>query len=450
MGEGGGGSAASLLSMIRVVDSFHELIAGAAAGWTMKPRSERRSTKGAPWIHVGPPGGVVPSRGWKIHVSATPWSAKEVLERSLPVLVAERVPFKAAASPGVVAELNEGDGGLDQVGKFITVYPSADDQAVRVATELHRATLGLPGPAVPTDTPVASGSLVHYRYAEFVPEQGEGARAPDPAPATPDPFRAAGLGVEPSSSAIGGRFVPLSTLYRSPRGTVVLGLDLEDNRRCVLKRAAHGVRVTPEGRDARDHLREECEVLRTLSSRTRVPAVYDLVEHEGDLVLAMEYVEGETLAGLVSEGPLPVDRAVRLGAALARAVGAVHESGFVYRDLNPENVLLTGEDEVCLLDFELTRRLPDGPSLPGGSPGFSSPQQVAGEPGEIADDVYSLGAVLAFAATGAEPKAGGWSRSPARALPEALRPVVARCMQRDRAARYGSMTDIEAELASLR
>src|SRR3972149_775696 len=85
----------------------------------------------------------------------------------------------AGASPAVAAALNEGEGGLTQLGKFITVYPDGADQAVRLASALGAATHGLRGPRPPGDRAFASGGIVSYRY--------EGAGEP-----AEDPFVAAG------------------------------------------------------------------------------------------------------------------------------------------------------------------------------------------------------------------------------------------------------------------
>src|SRR2546421_227703 len=113
-----------------------------------------------PWICVshsltGPP----PEQGWKLHVSATSLSAQDVLQSVLPPLLDERVTFKVAQSPDVLELLNRGSVGLSQVGKFITVYPSDDVQAVRLAVRLDQATRGLRGPAVPSDRRLRPGSV---------------------------------------------------------------------------------------------------------------------------------------------------------------------------------------------------------------------------------------------------------------------------------------------------
>ncbi len=98
---------------------------------------------------------VLPAQGWKLHVSATLSSALDVLTQALPVLVAENVPFKVAKSLETLSNLNYGAAGSSQIGKFITVYPRDDEQAVDIAMKLDQATAGLTGPAVP-ERPSAS------------------------------------------------------------------------------------------------------------------------------------------------------------------------------------------------------------------------------------------------------------------------------------------------------
>ena len=84
-------------------------------------------------------------------MSAAVVSAKEVIRCAVPILAAEGVTFKIAGSLPMLAELNSGALGMSQIGKFITVYPEGDDQAVRLAGCLDAATRGMRGPQIPSD-----------------------------------------------------------------------------------------------------------------------------------------------------------------------------------------------------------------------------------------------------------------------------------------------------------
>ncbi|MFD9907554.1 PQQ-binding-like beta-propeller repeat protein [Streptomyces sp. NPDC059063] len=124
--------------------------------------------------------------------------------------------------------------------------------------------------------------------------------------------------------------------------------------------------------------------------------------------LATEFVPGPSLAETVARcGPLPVDAVRALGAGLARALGAVHAAEVLHRDLKPANVLLTA-DGPKLIDFGIAQAF-DATALTStgvivGTPGFLAPEQVEGSHAVVPrSDVFSLGAVLCFAATGRGP-----------------------------------------------
>ncbi|MFE9256381.1 protein kinase [Streptomyces sp. NPDC006879] len=122
--------------------------------------------------------------------------------------------------------------------------------------------------------------------------------------------------------------------------------------------------------------------------------------------VATGYVAGPSLARAVAvHGPLPEATVRALGAGLAEALCAVHDLGLVHRDVKPSNVLLA-VDGPRLIDFGIARATEVGASLTGvsiGSPAYMAPEQIQGKAATGAADVFSMGAVLAFAATGVAP-----------------------------------------------
>src|SRR6516164_1197800 len=165
--------------------------------------------------------------------------------------------------------------------------------------------------------------------------------------------------------------------------------------------------------------------------------------------LATLFVAGPSLAEAVTAaGPLPAVPAWRLAAGLAEALAEIHGRGLVHRDLKPANVLLA-IDGPRVIDFGISRAL-EATSVTAtgttvGTPSFMSPEQAEGGPPEPAGDVFSLGGVLAFAATGAAPFGDG---SPAEVLyrvvhsapaldgiPVPLRDLVSGCLAKAPAAR---------------
>ncbi|MYX43445.1 protein kinase [Streptomyces sp. SID89] len=127
--------------------------------------------------------------------------------------------------------------------------------------------------------------------------------------------------------------------------------------------------------------------------------------------VATAYAAGPSLAAAVADaGPLPAHSVRVLAAGLAEALAAVHELGLVHRDVKPSNVLLT-LDGPLLIDFGIARATDGTASLTStgvsiGSPGYMSPEQILGKGVTGAADVFSLGAVLAYAATGQAPFPG--------------------------------------------
>jgi eukaryotic-like serine/threonine-protein kinase len=196
--------------------------------------------------------------------------------------------------------------------------------------------------------------------------------------------------------------------------------------------------------DFRTRFAREVAAARTVSGVFTAPVV------DADLDapmpwLATAYVPGPSLSDAVARhGPLPVRSVIALAAGLAEGLEAIHAAGIVHRDLKPSNVLLA-EDGPRVIDFGISRAAEESPltgtGLVIGSPGFMSPEQAQGHAVGPPSDVFSLAAVLTFAATGQGPFGSGSSATllyrvvstpPALDdVPPALRPLIERCLAKD-------------------
>jgi serine/threonine-protein kinase len=215
--------------------------------------------------------------------------------------------------------------------------------------------------------------------------------------------------------------------------------------------------------------RREAELVARVE-HPHIVGVFDVGAHEGRPYIAMEFLDGESLADrLAREGRLPAAAAVDLLLAVMSAVATVHERGVVHRDLKPDNLFLarlgTGETQPKLLDFGIAKVREAGLTLTGavmGTPLYMSPEQAQGSKGvDAASDQWALGVILFECLTGRAPFAGESLiellvaitsgpvprlRAVDPSLPSGLDAAVARALERRAAERWPSVRAFGAAL----
>ncbi|MCX4691685.1 serine/threonine-protein kinase [Streptomyces sp. NBC_01408] len=203
-----------------------------------------------------------------------------------------------------------------------------------------------------------------------------------------------------------GAYRLLGRLGAGGMGRVYLGRS--EGGRTVAVKIVHPHFAADE--EFRARFRREVEAARRVGGEWTAP-VLDADPEAPVPWVATGYVAGPSLdRALAGHGPLPEVSVRAIGAGLARALVAVHGLGLVHRDVKPSNVMLT-LDGPRLIDFGIARATDGTASLTStgvsvGSPGYMSPEQILGKGVTGAADVFSLGAVLAFAATGRPPFTG--------------------------------------------
>ncbi|MEO3754333.1 class IV lanthionine synthetase LanL [Streptomyces sp. B6B3] len=392
------------------------------------------------WCHVLPPGHYSRPQGWKIHLSATPRSAVPALRAAARVLLERGVAFKFAKGVAQLRQLlsvrcNRGSG-----GKFITVYPEDDRQFAELVEELHQATEGMTGPKILSDRRYRPDSLVHYRFGGFsgrqqildadgsyVPmlvtpdgswfqDKREAWYAPVPwaKPPLPDPTPARGAEERGQQQVLlDSRFAVFEAIRHSNRGGVYRAKDGRTDRTVVIKEARPYVAAEFDGTDARDYLRNEHEILRLFEGMGISPRPVSLFEYQDHVFLAEEEVPGVTLRAWVErqvrEDPehlISVDAVLPMARQLVTLVATVHDKGLVFRDLTPNNVMVTPDDTLVLIDTEFVTR-PGEQVTRVMTMGYVAPEEMTGParyPAPEQDtDLYSLGASLFFLCTGVHP-----------------------------------------------
>ncbi len=188
-------------------------------------------------------------------------------------------------------------------------------------------------------------------------------------------------------------------------GAVYLARDPTLKRRVALKVVAPALADDPR---YRTRFLREAELAASLDHPAIVP-VYAAGESDGDLYLAMRYVEGGSLADrLLADGRLEPERATALLAPVAAALDAAHAAGLAHRDVKPGNILLDG-DHAYLADFGLARPTTATASAPAtaaglrGTVGYLAPEQLEGQPASPQADQYALACVLFECLTGRRP-----------------------------------------------
>ena len=260
-------------------------------------------------------------------------------------------------------------------------------------------------------------------------------------------------GVEPGTTF--GRYRVESPIGRGGMGVVYLATDLSLERPVALKL------IAPELTDDkrfRERFFKEPRLAASLDHPNVIP-IYEAGESDGQLYLAMRYVEGSDLSTILEqEGTLSPERALAILGQIAGALGAAHRRGLVHRDVKPANVLLDEDGHAYLTDFGITKQLGRASTDTGrvvGTLDYLAPEQIRGDPVDGRTDCYSLACVLYELLSGAPPfrretdAETMWAQMqqeppPLRAYP-ALDPVLRKALAKEKGDRYATATEfIEA------
>jgi serine/threonine protein kinase len=273
-----------------------------------------------------------------------------------------------------------------------------------------------------------------------------------------------------------GRYLVLSSLGAGGMGVVFAAYDPNLGRKIALKLLRSG--LAGSSKDARNRLRREAQAIAQLS-HPNVVSVYDVgTTEDGDLYIAMEFVEGDTLTLWLKKYPRTWLEIVEVFVQAARGLASAHGVGLLHRDFKPDNVLVGGDGRVRVTDFGLARSLlaPDEvvrgrPTITAlnlaltatgtvlGTPRYMPPEQITGDDLDARSDQFSFCVALYEALYGTHPlreatsvlmlENGDRARPPPEGtkIPAAVGRAVLRGLERERTRRFPSMGSLIAELS---
>lgn len=253
--------------------------------------------------------------------------------------------------------------------------------------------------------------LTNHRSDSFLEQPVITPGAGGDAPTTLDPGLEAAAASVPPLGAIRyfGDYELLAEIARGGMGVVYKARQTSLNRIVAVKMILAG-QLASQSDIRRFHA--EAEAAANLQ-HPNIVVIHEVGEHEDRHYFSMDYVEGQNLASLVREGPLPAVKAAELVKTIADAIQYAHHRGILHRDLKPQNVLIDEQGRPRVTDFGLAKRtgVDSGLTQTGavmGSPSYMPPEQATGRADQVGphSDVYSLGAILYELLTGKAPFVG--------------------------------------------
>lgn len=270
-----------------------------------------------------------------------------------------------------------------------------------------------------------------------------------------------------------GRYEIERELGHGAMGAVFLARDPAMDRTVALKTILSGALASEQSAEYRARFYREAKAAGALAHPGIVP-VFDVGEHEGLPYLVMEFVNGRTLDDAMKKGERQsMDRVCEIGQQIAEALGYAHRKGVVHRDIKPANILLTsretyGIERPRITDFGVAKLTAGEITTTGqmlGTPAFMPPEQFTGAPIDGRTDLFSLGVILYWMATGEQPFPGETMTTvsykivhtepvpPAKLnplIPSRMDAVIMKCLAKSPADRYQTGEELAQALAEVR
>ena len=272
-----------------------------------------------------------------------------------------------------------------------------------------------------------------------------------------------------------GPYAVLELLGRGGMGDVYLAMDGRLDRKVALKFLSS--KLIDDAWAKRQFIKEAHTVAKL--NHPNICAVYEFEEYDGYRFIAMQHVEGETLASLISKRLIEPEQILPIAIQIVSALVEAHSHGISHRDIKPQNIIITGDLQVKVLDFGLAKLVQQRQNTPAGNSqsystqiglmlgtvAYMSPEQLRDEKLDFRSDIFSLGIVLYQMITGKNP----YSReskaetivailtvdptpltSTAAGIPAGLLSIIEKCLNKDREQRYPSVNALLLDIDNSR
>lgn len=352
--------------------------------------------------------------GFVIFISSRTLDTPGMLKICLPLLKQSKCPFRLIKNQNLQYRLNSGTFGNEEAGKVVSIFPATTQELEFLTRELSRLTSDIKGPVI-----AEAQRIDNALYLQKAKICGNEIKLCMPLQKNvPVPVPLAYRKRKRKNAILSGGYLPVQSLRSSAKGNIYKAINLKRLafNWCLIKQGNPVAFDDHFDRDMKDRLLWQKEVISKLQAHICTPGYIDYFEAGGSSYLVLDYAEGESLGHHIRRilsgtewVKIEIENKERILGWFLQAVSlieTIHQHHIVHRDITDSNFILLEDGRLCIIDFELSYSLkdqrPDPPFLLG-TFGYASPEQLQYFHPDEKDDIYALGALLAYVISGCPP-----------------------------------------------
>lgn len=376
--------------------------------------------------------------GWTITISCIRQQIVQMLHIVLPILVAEKTCFAIVKNEKKASQILDGDLGFDQIGKILKIYPSSDRHAEKIAKKISQKTNHIRGPKIPAEIQLYNTLYTKYCPKESTKTQQKVSKKGE------WPFSKIPQKNKEHKNAViqlNDEYLTISFVKKSIKGNVYKALKIENYKLklCIIKEGKHEMFVDNSGRDIQDRLIWQFKTQNYLKNKLNIPHALNLFKTNDNTYLAMEYIRGKKIGVIINNfyknktwSTLELktkNKLINILVSIINTIEKLHTLGYVHRDITPDNFLLKKNNQLYLIDMELSYSIKNSTPNPPfglGTKGFMSPEQIKNITPTINEDIYAIGAIMYFFFTNRQPTS--LIRENNNEIEGPMKPIIDKCL----------------------